>query len=282
MTLRFSFEVFPPKTEAGLATLAATTKALLDAQPEYISVTYGAGGGTQDRSFAAINAVHQQAEATEIAAHLTCVGQSISEIEAIIDRYATMGVTRVVALRGDPPTGIDADYSPHPEGFASTASLVSAIKSRGDFWVAVSAYPELHHPQSPNLDHDLDLLEAKVAAGADAAMTQMFFDNAFYFDYLEAVRARGIDIDIIPGVFPIHSFEGVSRFASKCGASIPDSIAARFTPDQSSAEAFDAAVSAAADQIDDLVAHGVDRVHVYTLNRPELALAVCDAVGARR
>ena len=278
MTLSISFEVFPPKTTAGLQTLSDAVARLDDVGPAYISVTYGAGGSDRQRSFDAIDAV-RSATTAPIAAHLTCVGQSRADVDAVIDRYLDLGVDHIVALRGDPPGGIDAPYEPHPDGFRSTADLVAAIKRRGDLSVSVSAYPE-RHPQSPTDDHDLDVLAAKVAAGADRAMTQMFFDNRHFVDYVGRVRARGVEVPIVPGIFPIHSFPAVARFAERCGSTIPQAIAERFAGlDDEPATTHDLAADLAANQIRELGAHGVEHVHIYTLNRSELALAVCDRIA---
>jgi methylenetetrahydrofolate reductase (NADPH) len=278
MTLSVSFEVFPPKTAAGLRTLSEAVARLDDAGPAYISVTYGAGGSDRQRSFDAIDAV-RSATTAPIAAHLTCVGQSRADVDAVIDRYLDLGVDHIVALRGDPPGGIDAGYEPHPDGFTATADLVAAIKQRGDLSVSVSAYPE-RHPQSPTDDHDLDVLAAKVDAGAERAMTQMFFDNRHFVDYLHRVRAHGVGVPIVPGIFPIHSFPAVARFAERCGASMPPAIAQRFAGLENEPAATHAlAADVAADQIRELTDHGVEHVHLYTLNRSELALAVCDRLA---
>jgi methylenetetrahydrofolate reductase (NADPH) len=278
MSLSVSFEVFPPKTPAGLRTLADTVTQLDRADPAYISVTYGAGGTDRHRSFEAIDAA-RRASGSPVAGHLTCVGQSRRDVEDVIDRYTALGVRHVVALRGDPPGGIDASYEPHPHGFASTAALVAAIKQRGDLDVSVSAYPE-RHPQSPTDDHDLEVLAAKVEAGADQAMTQMFFDNANYLAYLDRVRAAGIDVPIVPGIFPIHSYPAVARFAERCGATIPTRISERFAGlDDDPLATHAVATDVAVEQILDLASNGVDRVHLYTLNRPELALAVCSQIS---
>lgn len=275
MTLAVSFEVFPPKTPAGLGELAATVAELAAVGPAYISVTFGAGGSQRDKSFEAIRSVAGHAAGTPLAGHLTCVGVPAHEVDAVIDRYAALGIRHVVALRGDPPAGIDAPYEPHPDGYQRTAHLVAAIKQRPGFEVSVSAYPEVH-PQSPGADHDLDVLEEKVDAGADRAMTQMFFDNAHFLRYLERVRARGIDIPVVPGIFPIHSLDNVARFAQRCGATIPRRTVARFDGIEPADPGYvDTAADVAAEQIDELARSGVDHVHVYTLNRPELALAVC-------
>ncbi len=278
MTLSISFEVFPPKTEAGIATLADTCRQLAALDPAFVSVTYGAGGSGRDRSFAAIEAVASTGNA--IAGHLTCVGQPTGEIDDVLDRYERLGVTQVVALRGDPPEGIDAGYQPHADGYQNTADLVAAIAATGRFEIAVSAYPE-QHPQSPTFDHDLDVLAAKVDAGATRAITQMFFDNELFERYRDRVAARGIDVELVPGIFPIHSFEAVERFASRCGATMPAAIAERFARIGDDAEAGrQLAAEVAAEQIDGLRDLGVEQVHLYTLNRAGLALAVCDRLAA--
>ena len=275
MTFRLSFEVFPPKTEAGLVGLGTAVKALETVDPAYISVTYGAGGSQRDNSFAAIDTVRTNAPQTLVAAHLTCVGQSTADIEAILDRYDQLGVHHVVALRGDPPEGIDAPYCAHPEGFQSTAELVAAIARRGRFEIAVSAYPE-RHPQSPDTSHDLDVLAAKVDAGATLAMTQMFFDNDLFLRYRDQVAARRIDVPVVPGIFPIHSFAAVARFAGRCGASVPTALADVFASGDVNTEL---AADLAALQIDHLRREGVEQVHLYTLNKSDLALAVCARLG---
>ena len=279
MTVSVSFEVFPPKTATGLQNLASTVSQLDAVGPAYISVTYGAGGSDRHRSFEAIDRV-RQAGTTPIAGHLTCVGQSRRDIDDVVDRYLALGVDHIVALRGDPAGGIDAAYEPHPHGYQTTADLVAAIKQRdARLDVAVSAYPE-RHPQSPTDGHDLDVLAAKVDAGADRAMTQMFFDNAHYLAYLDRVRARRIDVPIVPGIFPIHSLPAVARFAGRCGATIPTAVAERFAGlDDDPAATHEVATEVAATQILELAEQGVEHVHIYTLNRAELALAVCDRLS---
>lgn len=280
MNLSISFEVFPPKTPAGLDQLAETVRRLRTVEPVYVSVTYGAGGSDRARSF---DAIRVTAEAgVRIAGHLTCVGQPVHEVDSVMAEYEQLGVDQIVALRGDPATGIDAPYEAHPDGYQRTADLVAAAKARGSFEVSVSAYPE-RHPQSPTDDHDLDVLAGKVAAGADRAITQMFFDNTLFLHYLERVRARGIDVPIVPGIFPIHSFPAVSRFAARCGATIPTVLADRFAGlDDDPTATHEIAADAAAEQITDLATRGVEQVHLYTLNRPDLALAVCDRLGVER
>lgn len=273
--LDISFEVFPPKTPAGLDQLAATVERLSAATPSFISVTYGAGGTDRERSFEAIRVVRRTG--LEVAGHLTCVGQSVDDVHGVVERYRQLGVSQIVALRGDPPGGVDGSYAPHEHGYRRTADLVGSVVDR--FRVAVSAYPE-RHPQSPSVDHDLDVLAEKVEAGATRAMTQMFFDNNLFLTYLDRVRGRGLDISVVPGIFPIHSFPAVARFAARCGATIPTEIADRFDGlDDDPVAAHEVAADVAAEQIAALAAHGVDHVHIYTLNRAELALDVCERLG---
>jgi len=270
-----SFEIFPPKTGDGLVALRHTLQQLAVAEPSFVSVTYGAGGSDRHRSFDAIAAVRDAGLAAT--AHVTCVGQSIAEIDAVLARYAALGVGQVVALRGDPASGIDGAYVAHPDGYQRTADLVAAAAAQFD--VAVSAYPE-RHPQSPSDDHDLDVLAEKVMAGATRAVTQMFFDDDALLRYRDRVAARGVDVTIVAGIFPIHSFPAVARFAARCGASIPAAVVAPFAGlDDDPAATHAVAVEVAAGQIAHLRAHGVDQMHLYTLNRAELALAVCERIG---
>jgi methylenetetrahydrofolate reductase (NADPH) len=278
MTLSISFEVFPPKSADALEGLRSTVARLREVEPAFVSVTYGAGGSDRERSFAAIDTV--RSAGFDVAGHITCVGQTRAEIDVVIDRYAALGVTRIVALRGDPPAGVGAPYEPHPDGYQRTADLVHSVKQRGGFAVAVSAYPE-RHPQSPSDDHDLNVLAEKCAAGADKAVTQMFFDNTHYFRFRDRAQSRGINIPIVPGIFPIHSFPAVARFAERCGASMPARIAERFDGHDADPETtHKIATELATEQIAELAAHGVGHVHIYTLNRADLAVAVCDQLAS--
>lgn len=277
MSVAVSFEVFPPKSATGLADLRSTVDRLGQVSPEFVSVTYGAGGTDRHRTFAAVDVV--RSPDVPVAGHLTCVGQTRADVDGVIDRYAALGVTRIVALRGDPPGGVDGQYEPHPDGFARTAELVGRIKERTTASVAVSAYPE-RHPHSPSDDHDLDVLHDKVAAGADLALTQMFFDNVHYLRLRDRAEARGIDVPIVPGIFPIHSLSAVSAFAARCGATMPERVAQRFDGlAPGTDEHLATAADLAAEQIAELAANGVEQVHVYTLNRAELALEVCVRLG---
>ncbi len=275
MSLRISFEVFPPKTATGLDHLRSTVKHLRRADPIYVSVTYGAGGSEHHFSYDAIRAV--ASTGVPVAGHLTCVGQSVDALNLVLNEYQALGVHQVVALRGDPPDGIDAPYTPHPRGYQRTADLVAAIAARGRCDISVSAYPE-KHPQSPSFDHDLEVLARKVNAGASRAMTQMFFDNEVFARYLDLVNTRQIEVKVVPGIFPIHCFETVSRFAARCGATIPARVAERFEG-ASPADAREIAADLAAEQIDDLRRYGVDHVHLYTINQSDLALGVCERLG---
>lgn len=276
MTPKISFEVFPPKTPDGLIALGNTAARLAKINPAFISVTYGAGGSDRTRSFDAIKAT--VASGVAVAGHLTCVGQSIADLDGVLAEYKSLGVNQVVALRGDPAEGVDAPYVAPIDGYQRTADLVAAAKAVGGFEVSVSAYPE-KHPQSPTEAHDLDVLAEKVDAGADRAMTQMFFDNQLFLTYREHVRNRGIDIPIVPGIFPIHSFSAVSRFAARCGASMPAHLAARFADVSDPAATHELAADIAAEQITELANEGVEHFHLYTINRPELALDVCSRLG---
>jgi methylenetetrahydrofolate reductase (NADPH) len=272
-----SFEFFPPKTDAQAAALDETLARLNRYRPAYVSVTYGAGGTTQDRSLGIVRRLHESGLAT--AAHLTCAGASRDDVAHTIGLFREVGIERFVALRGDPPGGLTIPYEPHPRGYRDTAQLVETLKLAGAKEVSVSAYPE-RHPQSADWDAEIGALKRKVDAGADRAITQFFFDNDLYEKYVERVRRAGIAIPIVPGIMPIHRFPSIRDFASRCGATIPDSLARRFDgldPEHETHRLVAAAV--AAEQMSDLIARGVEAIHIYTLNRAELAEAVCRVCG---
>ena len=214
--IRVSIEFFPPKTDEMEKILWNSIERLAPLQPSFVSVTYGAGGSTRERTH---NTVARMVRETGLkpAAHLTCVDASRDEIDAVVQSYWDAGVRHIVALRGDPAEGVGHAYRPHPEGYASTAELVQGIKRIGDFKVSVSAYPE-KHPEAASLDADIDALKAKVDAGADQAITQFFFENEIYLRYLEKVRAAGITIPIIPGILPVQNFKQAANFARRTGA----------------------------------------------------------------
>jgi methylenetetrahydrofolate reductase (NADPH) len=215
------------------------------------------------------------------AAHLTCIDATREEVDALIREFQAMGVRRFVALRGDPAEGVGAIYRPHPGGYANAAELVGALRRIGDFDVSVSAYPE-KHPESPDFATDMDMLKRKVDNGATRAITQFFFDNDLYERYVERVRRAGIYIPIVPGILPVHNFRQVTNFAARCGALIPAWMAERFAGLDNDPQTH-ALVSAAvaAEQVLDLVERGVHDFHFYTLNRADLAFAICHMIGIR-
>jgi methylenetetrahydrofolate reductase (NADPH) len=275
-----SFEFFPPKDEAMEKVLWDSIERLAPLAPSFVSVTYGAGGSTRERTHATVRRILAETALTP-AAHLTCVAATRGEIDAVIDAYRTAGVRHIVALRGDPTGGIGEKYAPHPGGYHNGADLVAGIKRIGGFEVSVSAYPE-KHPDSPSVEADIDMLKAKVDAGASRAMTQFFFENDLYFRYLDRVRARGINIPIVPGILPVQNFKQTKGFAERCGTSVPRWLAERFEGlDDDVATRKLIAAAVAAEQVLDLVRRGVTDFHFYTMNRADLVYAVCHLLGLR-
>jgi methylenetetrahydrofolate reductase (NADPH) len=278
--VRVSFEFFPPKTAAMEETLWASIKRLAPLNPSFVSVTYGAGGSTRERTHATVKRIVEETS-LKPAAHLTCVSATCAEVDAVVRDYWSAGVRHIVALRGDPVTGIGTAYAAHPGGYASTPDLIAGIKRHGDFEITVSAYPE-KHPESPSVDADIDTLKRKIDAGATRATTQAFFDNDLYFRYVDRVRARGVGVPILPGIFPIQNFKQAAGFLSRAGTSIPDWITARFEgldEDVETRRLIAAAV--AAEQVIDLVDRGVTEIHFYTMNRADLVYAVCHLLGLK-
>lgn len=277
---RVSFEFFPPKTEAMEATLWESIKRLEPLGPAFVSVTYGAGGTTRERTHATVKRIVEETPLRP-AAHLTCVSATRAEVDDVIRAYLDAGVRHIVALRGDPAGGIGTRYEPHPEGYASTAELIAGIRAIGDFEVSVAAYPE-KHPESNTFAVDIEVLRRKVEAGATRAITQFFFDNDSYFRYLDKVRAAGIDIPVVPGILPVQNFRQTATFAARTGAHVPVWLAHRFDgldDDPETRRLIAAAV--AAEQVVDLVDRGVTDIHFYTMNRADLVYAVCHLLGLR-
>jgi methylenetetrahydrofolate reductase (NADPH) len=276
-----SFEFSPPKTEEMEKNLWQTIKKLAPLSPNFVSVTYGAGGSTRERTHATVARILTETTLLP-AAHLTCVGASKGEIDEIVDRYHEIGVRHIVGLRGDPATGIGTPFVAHPDGYRTSPDLVEGIKKRHpDIEVSVSAYPE-KHPEARDLDTDIDTLKAKVNAGATRAITQFFFDNELYLRYLDRVRARGIDIPIVPGIMPMHNFKQVRNFATRAGASVPDWLAQKFDGLDDDVETRKlVAATVAAGQVQKLAKRGVDTFHFYTSNRADLAFAICHVLGVR-
>ena len=278
--IRVSIEFFPPKTEEMEKILWSSIERLAPLQPKFVSVTYGAGGSTRERTH---NTVARMVRETNLkpAAHLTCVNATREEIDAVVQSYWDAGVRHIVALRGDPAEGVGYSYRPHPGGYAQTSDLVAGIKRIGDFKVSVSAYPE-KHPEAASLDADIDALKAKVDAGADQAITQFFFDNEIYLRYRDKVRAAGIDIPIIPGILPVQNFKQAANFARRTGASVPYWLAARFEGLEDDVETRRlVAAAVAAEQVLDLVDQGVEDFHFYSMNRSDLVYAICHLLGLR-
>src|SRR6476661_13803 len=276
-----SFEFFPPKTEEMERSLWDTIKRLAPLTPNFVSVTYGAGGSTRERTHSTIARILKET-ALLPAAHLTCVGAARGEIDEIVDRYHEVGVRHIVALRGDPPGGIGTPYFTHKDGYQSSAELVAGIKKRhADIEVSVSAYPE-KHPESRDFDADIDTLQAKVDAGAARAITQVFFDNDLYFRYLDRVRARGINIPIVPGIMPMHNFKQARVFVTRAGTTVPSWLADKFEGLDDDADTRKlVAATVAAGQVQKLAKHGVDTFHFYTMNRADLVFAISHLLGIR-
>jgi methylenetetrahydrofolate reductase (NADPH) len=275
-----SFEFFPPKTDEMEKTLWESIERLAPLSPNFVSVTYGAGGSTRERTHATVRRILAETALTP-AAHLTCVAATRAEIDDVIRAYHDAGVRHIVALRGDPTGGVGERYAPHPGGYQNAADLVGGIKRFADIEVSVSAYPE-KHPDSPTVDADIDMLKAKVDAGATRAITQFFFENELYFRYLDRVRARGIYIPIVPGILPVQNFKQTRNFAARCGASVPAWLAERFDGlDEDIATRKLIAAAVAAEQVLDLVDRGVTDFHFYTMNRADLVYAICHLLGVR-
>ncbi len=279
-TLNVSFEFFPPKTEKMEIKLWSAIERLAPLRPKFVSVTYGAGGSTRERTHRTVEALRSRT-ALDPAAHLTCVSASRGEVDAVVDAYAKAGVRHIVALRGDPAEGVGTAYHAHPDGYQNTADLVAAICARHPMEVSVSAYPE-RHPESPDWETEIDVLKRKVDAGATRAITQFFFDNTDYFRYLDRVRDAGITIPIVPGIAPVHSFKSIARFAKGCGARIPQAVASCFEGlDEDPTTHQLVAATVAAEQVEGLRRHGISDFHFYTMNKADLVFAICHLLGMR-
>jgi methylenetetrahydrofolate reductase (NADPH) len=278
--IQVSFEFFPPKTPEMEKTLWTSIARLAPLKPRFVSVTYGAGGSTRERTHGTIARILRETSLTP-AAHLTCVGATKAETDSVVQDYWDAGVRHIVALRGDPVTGAGTKYEPHPGGYEGSPELIAGIKKIVNFEVSVSAYPE-KHPDSASADAEIDLLKRKVDAGATRAITQFFFGNDLYFRFLDRVRTRGIDIPIVPGIIPVLNFAQVKKFADVCGAHVPNALAERFAGLESDPETRKlVAATVAAEQVSDLRQRGVNEFHFYTLNRSELVFAICHLLGIR-
>jgi methylenetetrahydrofolate reductase (NADPH) len=278
--IRVSFEFFPPKTEKMETALWEAITRLAPLEPNFVSVTYGAGGSTRERTHSTVARLVRETP-LKPAAHLTCVAATREEVDTVIRSYAEAGVRHIVALRGDPQGGVGTAYEPHPGGYINAADLVAGIQRIGGFEISVAAYPE-KHPNSATVEADIDMLKAKIDEGATRAITQFFFDNDHYYRYLDRVRAAGIHVPVVPGLIPIHNFAQVARFAGSCGAKIPQVVARRFEGLEDDVETTHLmAATVAAEQALGLASQGVTDFHFYTLNRAKLVYAICHLLGLR-
>jgi methylenetetrahydrofolate reductase (NADPH) len=278
-----SFEFFPPKTEKMEQSLWQAVTRLAPLKPAFASVTYGAGGSTRERTHATVRRL-QGETGIPAAAHLTCVGASREEIDAVARHYWEAGIRHIVALRGDPPEaegGVAGKYIPHPQGYAWAADLVAGLKRVADFEISVAAYPEVH-PEAPSAEADLDNLKRKIDAGAGRAITQFFFDNAAFLRFRDRCAAAGIHAPIVPGILPITNFARAVEFAGRCGAAVPAELSDAFDGLDRDPETRQLiAAHVAVEQCRGLTAEGVDEFHFYTLNRADLTVAICHLLGVR-
>lgn len=274
-----SFEFFPPKTDKAEASLWRAIKRLEPLRPAYVSVTYGAGGTTRERTHATVSRLRRETS-LEPAAHLTCVDASRGEIDDIARQYWDEGVRHIVALRGDPAEG-EKIYRPHPDGYAYASDLVTGLKNVADFEISVAAYPE-GHPDASSKEADLDNLKRKIDAGATRAITQFFFDADTFLRFRDRARAAGIIVPIVPGILPVTNFERAKEFAAANGASVPAWMAELFIGLDDEPETRNlVAATVAAEKCRALYANGVDAFHFYTLNRADLTYAICHILGVR-
>jgi methylenetetrahydrofolate reductase (NADPH) len=276
----FSFEFFPPKTDEGWRNLRQALESLVDLEPDFASVTYGAGGSTRDRTVDLTKWIKQEL-GIEAMAHLSCVGTTREELEAILDGIADAGIENVLALRGDPPRG-ETEWRPHPGGLQYSTELASLISSRHQFGIGAACFPEVH-PEAPGLAHDLHFLKEKVQSGVSFLITQLFFDNEFYFRFVEEARAAGIDVPILPGIMPITDVGQIKTITGMCGASIPQALLEALEWRAGDPDAvLQLGVSYATLQCAELLARGAPGIHFYTLNRSPATRAILSALRLHR
>lgn len=270
----FSFEFFPPKDDAGFAQLFETIEQLVSSKPTYVSVTYGAGGSTRTKTIDLVGRIKSEI-GLESMAHLTCVGSDAVEIKGILETLRDRGIENILALRGDPPKGQEK-FLKHEKGFGYGNELVEFIKKDFDFCVGVAGYPE-GHIECPDKAEDLLNLQKKVDAGADFIVTQLFFDNKFYFDFVEKACALGIQIPIIPGIMPILNVNQIKRFTKMCGATLPGALLSKLEAVQDDPEAVRrVGIDHAIGQCENLITEGATGIHFYTLNRSNATLKILE------
>ncbi|MEO0994180.1 MAG: methylenetetrahydrofolate reductase [NAD(P)H] [Pseudomonadota bacterium] len=274
-TPSISFEFFPPKSAMAGQALWDSVQRLAPLGPRFVSVTYGAGGSTRERTLSAILAIRDRA-GLDVAGHLTCVGASRDEVLRVARSYERLGCRRIVALRGDAPAG--QTFAPHPEGFASSVDLVRGLWQQTEAEIWVGAYPE-PHPEAADSQADVEHLKRKIDAGATGAITQFFFENATFYRFRDACAAAGITAPILPGILPVEDFDRMTRFAERCGADVPDWMWRAFDNAATREDERLLATAIATEQCDDLLANGVEHLHLYTLNKPDLPYAICTALG---
>lgn len=275
-TPRISFEFFPPQSLDASFRLWETVQTLAPLKPNFVSVTYGAGGTTRQLTHEAVGTIHRN-YGLNVAAHLTCVDATRADTMAIAQSYADAGVTEIVALRGDAPKGADR-FQPHAEGFADSVELIGALSATGKFNIRVGAYPEAH-PEAADQAADIAWLKRKIDAGASSAITQFFFEAETFLRFRDACAAAGIAAPIIPGILPITSWEGTKRFAQRCGTQVPGWLDEAFTHATRDGTSDLLAIALATELCDDLLGEGVQDLHFYTLNRPQMTRDICHALG---
>jgi methylenetetrahydrofolate reductase (NADPH) len=276
----FSFEFFPPKTDAGWENLRATLQELRALEPDFASVTYGAGGSTRGRTLEVTQWLKQEL-GIEAMAHLSCVGSTREELDEILDQIADAGIENVLALRGDPPRG-ETEWRPHPGGLHYSTELATLIAGRQAFGIGAACFPEVH-PDAPNLAHDLRFLKDKVDAGASFLITQLFFDSELYFSFVEEARAAGVEVPILPGIMPITDVSQIKTITGMCGATIPEALLEQLERRAGDPDAvLQLGVSYATLQCAELLARGAPGIHFYTLNRSPATRAILSALKLLR
>jgi methylenetetrahydrofolate reductase (NADPH) len=277
---RVSFEFFPPKTEDAEVKLWGVIERLAPLDPSFVSVTYGAGGSTRDRTHRTVARLAQETS-LKPAAHLTCVDAARSEVDDVLHAYWAAGVRHIVALRGDPSGGVGTAYHPHPDGYVNAADLVGGVRRIGDFEVSVAVYPE-RHPDSADWDVEIDNFKRKLDAGATRGISQFFYEADLFLRFRDRLAAAGVTAPIVPGVMPVTNFKGLVKMAAGCGASVPSWFANLFDGLDSDPETRMLVAAATTGELcARLQAEGVEDFHFYTLNRAELTLALCRMLGVR-